>query len=238
MKISLKFEVQDNIIPKNYRSFLLSFFKLTLSGNCPELYEKYYSEKYSVKNFCFSTYIKNAVFGKEEISFDDDFAITLSVDDSSMEGIDWYNAFLKMKNKPFRLPTKNEMTLKSVKIESHRQIKDDTIIVRMLSPIAVRNVNDGKSRYYSCFDEEFIPELKENTVTLLEKITGIDKEKIPMQIEIIKPKKTVTYAFGSNITANLGIYRINSDPIFLNYLYKLGIGSRRSEGFGMFEIIG
>ena len=110
--------------------------------------------------------------------------------------------------------------------------------MKMLSPLAVRSVNNGKSYYYSCDEEQFIPKLKDNIVTMLETFTGVEKEKIPMQIDAIKTKKTVTYAFGSNITANLGIYKISSDPIFLNYLYQLGIGSRRSEGFGMFEIVG
>ena len=148
MKIILKFEIQNNTITKNYRSFLLSYFKFTLSEHCHELYKKYYSEKYNVKNFCFSTYMKNAVFGKDEISFKNDFSVTLSVDDASLEGIDWYNAFLKMKNKAFRLPSQNEMVLKNVRIEKERiqnqaQDQDGSALKMKYIIIRVRSDEDA-----------------------------------------------------------------------------------------------
>lgn len=236
MKIQLKFEFQDNSIPKNYRAVLLSFFKHSLSKYNEELFAKNYSEKYSIKNFCFAVYMKNSDFTGDNVKFDE-FAVNFSIADFS-DGIDWYNSFVKMKNIEYPLPMNNKMTLKSVKIENHKEIKDNIILIKMLSPIAVRKVVDAKSIYYSCFDDKFIPVLKDNILTMLSLFTEIDKDKIPLEIVPIKPKKTVTYAFGSNITANLGIYKIASDTMFLNLIYMLGIGSRRSEGFGMFEVIG
>ena len=240
MKILLGFELKENIIPLNYRPFIISFFKYSLEKGCNELYQKYYLGKYGIKNFCFSTYLKNAVFSKESIKTDTSFSITLSVFDIS-DAFDWYNAFLKQKGKEYKLPMENSMTLKSVKIENHSKVKNSSIIVKMLSPIAVRCVTNRKSKYLSYSDEEFIPKLKEISLSVLEKATGISKDNIPLEIEVLNGRKTVTHAVThdceKNITANLGIYRIHSDPIFLDCLYILGIGSRRSEGFGMFEII-
>lgn len=40
-----------------------------------------------------------------------------------------------------------------------------------------------------------------------------------------------------NLPASYGKFLLHADAKLLNYIYKTGIGSRRSEGFGMFEII-
>ena len=236
MKITLNFKLQKNVISSNYRAFIVSFFKYTLSNFNSELYEKYYPQQYEVKNFCFSTYFKSPVFDGEKITVNEEFSVTLSVFDFS-DAIDWYNAFLKMKNKVFPIPMQNSMVLKYVMIENHKTITNNTITVKMLSPVAVRNVTGKKSCYLSYNDRNFINQLTQISLNMLSKTTDIEKSEIFLEIEAVSPKKTVTCAFGTNITANLGIYKIHSDPLTLNRLYMLGIGSRRSEGFGMFEVI-
>lgn len=236
MKLILDFKTKDKYIPKNYRSFILSFFKYTLKEYNSDIYEKYYSDKYHVKDFCFSIYLKNAIFNKDRISIDNSIGLTISILNFA-DAVDFYNALLKMKNTGYKIPMDNELTLMSVKIENSKSINTDTIVVKMLSPIIVRKVENRVNTYYSFSDDEFITQLKEISFTHLNRITGIEKTKIPLEFEIINGKKTVTYAFGSDITANLGVYKIHSTPEFLNYLYIIGIGSRRSEGFGMFEII-
>ena len=64
---------------------------------------------------------------------------------------------------------------------------------------------------------------------------GILEEQI--EITPIKPFKTVVNTFGNKITGNVGIYQLTGDVHILNLLYQLGIGSRRSQGFGMYEIV-
>ena len=54
----------------------------------------------------------------------------------------------------------------------------------------------------------------------------------------VSPKKTVLRNFGHYMTGNLGIYTLTGHPLLLNLLYQSGIGARRSEGFGLFEIVG
>ena len=50
-------------------------------------------------------------------------------------------------------------------------------------------------------------------------------------------RKTVVSFKNILINSSIGEYILEGDSELLNILYKTGIGSRRSEGFGMFEVI-
>ena len=56
-------------------------------------------------------------------------------------------------------------------------------------------------------------------------------------IEVVKGKKVVVPVFGRNTDASLGVYKIKGNPELLNVLYLSGMGVRRSEGHGKFEIV-
>jgi len=43
--------------------------------------------------------------------------------------------------------------------------------------------------------------------------------------------------FGRNTDASLGIFKLKGDRDLLNLLYMAGIGARRSEGKGKFDIL-
>ena len=55
---------------------------------------------------------------------------------------------------------------------------------------------------------------------------------------IQEESKTTVVPFKENlISASYGKFCLEGDITLLNNLYKTGIGSRRSEGFGMFEVL-
>ena len=43
--------------------------------------------------------------------------------------------------------------------------------------------------------------------------------------------------FGRKVDANIGIYKLSGSPELLTFLYRTGMGGRRSEGHGMWEIV-
>lgn len=50
-----------------------------------------------------------------------------------------------------------------------------------------------------------------------------------------KLKKQVTLFKGTRITAWDGRFRLKGDPALLTFLYNTGLGTKSSQGFGMFE---
>lgn len=132
---------------------------------------------------------------------------------------------------PYPIANGNYMALQYLKIKPVPKITENTITIRFLSPLVVRKHYAGEAdKYYIFEDDEFSNCLNIVTSNRLGKDVKLD-------VEPISPKKTVVKSFGVNIRSSLGTYKVTSDPDVLNELLLSGMGSRRSEGFGHFEIV-
>ena len=99
MRIKLHFELENNIIPKDYRILILSFIKNNLEKNFNESYKEIYSEKPTVKFFTFSVYLPKPKIEKEKIELDRNyFNVLFSIYDNK-QFIEFYNSFNSMINK-------------------------------------------------------------------------------------------------------------------------------------------
>ena len=56
-------------------------------------------------------------------------------------------------------------------------------------------------------------------------------------IEPLKMKEITVIHYNHPVKTNSGLIRFQGHPYILNYLYKAGIGSRRSQGFGLVEVV-
>lgn len=122
--------------------------------------------------------------------------------------------------------------------EKLREIKETEVIIKLQSSLIVRRheVETNKDYYYTCDDSEFENVLKENINFFLQKLS------IPISTDgfgilPIKGKKIVVNVFGRKVDASIGVYKLCGSPELLNLLYQTGMGTRRSEGHGKFEII-
>ncbi len=137
--------------------------------------------------------------------------------------------------------------LKKVIPLNERPVKADTILFKTNSPIIVEDQNDNPVLF---FDKNFEYHLNEITDRILSSshIKGKGLEK-PLKFEPIKMQKQVVKhtlkAFREKtgkpimyLTANAGIFRLSGHPKDLEILYKIGIGNRTGQGFGMVEVVG
>ncbi len=109
----------------------------------------------------------------------------------------------------------------------------------MQSPLIVRrhNSEDNSDIYYTCEMEGFEKALKENIDIFLNRM-GMDAVTENFSIQVIKGKKVVVPVFARNTDASLGVYKLTGSCQLLNILYLAGLGVRRSEGKGKFQVIG
>ena len=59
-----------------------------------------------------------------------------------------------------------------------------------------------------------------------------------IKIKPINARKTVVKFYEKNIESSIGEFLLEGSPELLQLLYDCGIGSKRSSGFGLFEVIG
>lgn len=237
MRLKLNLELENEIFPIQYRRNVISFIKLALSEYDEQCYKKYYKDKDTIiKPYTFAMYFKNPKFEENQIIIKDKKAeINISIADYETSII-LYNAFNHQKNKKFSLD-KNSWILKSITIPIEKKIDSEEITIKFMSPLVVRKHRDCKDYYYSYEHEEFKEFLKINISQQLQ-ISNIPENLIEtFDIQPIKAKKTIVKFYEKKIETSNGVFKIYGDKQLLKYLYEAGMGSKRSSGFGMFQIM-
>lgn len=237
MRFKLNFNLENSNMPIDYRRCILSFIKLSLSNYGEEYLKKFYNEKDNIiKNYTFSVFFKNPKFESDKIIIEDKrFEINMSIENYEV-GIIIYNAINGQKYKKFSI-YQNSWTLQNINMLNEKEIKSEDIIIKFLSPLCVRSRVDNKDFYYSYLYKEFQEILKINIKEQL-KITDFPKEIIDnFEISPIDAKKVIIKNYEKNLECSTGIFKMHGNIDLLNYLYKSGMGSKHSQGFGMFQIV-
>lgn len=237
MRLKLNLYLENENLSIQYRKSVISFIKLSLNEYDEKYYKKFYNEKDNIiKPYTFSVFFKSPEFKEDKIIIKDK-RIELNISIADYEtSIILYNAFNHQKNKKFSL-NKNSWTLKNISMMMEKEIADEEITIKFMSPLVVRSRVNRKDYYYSFNDNEFLDTLKMNIKEQL-KITNIPKETVDkFKIETVSAKKVIVKFYEKKIETSTGIFKISGDKKLLEYLYKAGMGSKHSSGFGMFQII-
>jgi len=152
--------------------------------------------------------------------------------------LSFFNGFQQMRYRDYPIAG-NSMKLTSIRMQNLQEIREEEIVIRMLSPLIVRrhDAENNNDTYYTCEMDGFQEALKENTAFF------IDKMNLPVStenfsIQTIKGRKVVVPVFGRNTDASLGVFKLTGSVQLLNVLLLAGLGARRSEGHGKFEVVG
>ena len=127
----------------------------------------------------------------------------------------------------------------NLKLEN-KVIIDDSISIKMNSPICLtKKSDDNKTIYLSPQDADFEQYINNN---FYKKYMSYYNTSPYSDIEITNTyitssDKVVTTLKNIYIIAWKGEYILNGSPDYLTFLYNCGLGSRNSQGFGLFEII-
>lgn len=237
MRYKLFFELENEDISIQYRKSILSFFKKSLSEYDNEIYEKLYHSKDPImKPYTFSVFFKNSEFKENRIIVNSkQMELNISIADYEI-AIILYNAFNHQRNKIFHLEH-NSMTLKNIVLVQEKQINTEEIAIKFMSPLIVRQRENQKDYYFSVEGEKFLETLKVNIKEQL-KLTNYSMEIVDsIKLEKISGRKTVVKFYEKQMEGSIGTFKLFGDKELLNYLYRAGMGSRRSSGFGMFELI-
>lgn len=241
MRFKLELELKNECLLLDYRPSIISLFKHSLTVYDNGRHFDTYYEKGKEKPFTFAIGIPNSKFTKEMILVPNKkINITFSTGDIST-GIVFFNALLMQKNKSYPLAHENAMTIKNILIEKEFEITTNTIDVTFKSPLCVREHSKEKNKdiYYSYEKEGFnkaLNKVLELQITNSNVLSTSILEGFSMTP--IRCKKTVVRHHSQFVEVTVGIFRFTGNIALLNYLYKNGVASRKSSGFGLIEIIG
>jgi CRISPR-associated endoribonuclease Cas6 len=234
MRFEIRCKLEEKIISTDYRRKILSFFKRSLEEYNADVKKTIYDNP-KRRNFTFSVYMPVEKIEKDQIYLkNNDIKIFLSVE-NIMEALHFLNALIGSKGKKFSMG-KSFFTVEKVAKREEKVIVRHEAVFKTLSPIAIREVREGKNSWYHDFDEKGMEVLKKNTLYNLKDRFSKSSLEI-FEIVPIKTKRTVVNFYKSNFPVTLGSFYVKADKKVLNYLYKSGFGSRSSAGFGMLEIV-
>lgn len=241
MRFVLTVELQDNKLPIEYRSLILSYIKNTLSKcNDGKYFDKFFKDTIQ-KDYCFSVILPKSKFTQNYIELQSkEIKIAFTTDDRSNTGFILFNAFIAQKNKAYKLPNQNYMVLKSINKNKREEIVADKAIFRTTigSAICVRDHNreNNSDNYYIYSDENFSEMLNKVLKNQLIAAGFTEDEAKEVIVKPIQCKKVVVKHYRRYIDTTVGMLQIKAEPYILQYLYDSGIGSRKSSGFGMLDL--
>lgn len=239
MRIIAEFLLDKNSIDKDKNRIFISILKNSLENYDRTCYERLFKSGSVRKSYTFALYLKGAKFTRNEIVIPGE-KIIFKISTANLEdAIHFYNAFLKNINKSYNVKG-NVLKLNKVNVEKEKKIYDNQALFTCLSPISVRkHEGDNKKTWYFSLNEEegrtlFLSNLK---IQLLEEFGQdriFDIEEIKMHVMTNKEVKVKNY--GIEVLGNLCKLNIYAKPYILDYIYKAGVGSQRSSGFGMLDL--
>jgi CRISPR-associated endoribonuclease Cas6 len=240
MRFGFNFTTKNSILPLEYRTACISFIKNALTN-----YQngEYYEEIYAIsikKDFTFAVNLKHATFTGEQILLPEK-AFTLYISSGNARtALILYNSIVTQRGKLYPLAFQNSIELTDVFIEKESLINKSTLKGQLMMPLCVRSHEKKQNRdYYYAFDKEGFLEAF-HTVIKQQILDSPNLELSMLDNFVFQPlrmKKTVIKHYGQFIEASLGTFSLQGDTRLLTHLYNDGIGSRRSMGFGYFNII-
>ncbi len=223
MRFKLFFDLENELISVQYRKTILSYIKKSLEDYNVEEYKKFYNNRDPImKPYCFSVFLKDSKFKEDTILVHSKkMEVAFSTSDYNA-GIVLYNAFLQKKNEKFSL-YQNSMTLQKMILLPEKEIKDEIVVIKFLSPLCVRNRVEQKDYYYSYEDEEFLDTLKLNVKIQL-KNSHLSEDMVQdLKLEPVNTKKVIVKFYEQKIETSVGTFTLSGKRDLLEYLYKTGI---------------
>lgn len=238
MRLKMTFQLKKPELDVEYRRAFLALLKKSFQQISPELYEKLYANGIQMKPFTFGVFLPQPEFVGNIIPLQSrDITLTFSTSEKKM-GIYFYNALVKNRFTPFPLPNGNALMLQRVHLAREKPITAGEMVFKTLTPFLVR-VHGGKNkddRYLTIEDEDFIGQLEWSIERMFEVLKG---KKETVKVEPVKMEKMIPIKhYGQTMSGNKGIIKLTGSPEALEFIYNCGLGSRRSEGFGILDVVG
>ncbi|MCR2045101.1 CRISPR-associated endoribonuclease Cas6 [Anaerosalibacter massiliensis] len=241
MRFNVELLLENEIIPKDKNRIILSLMKHNFNSYDKdyfiELYKQIPNKK---KTFTFALYMGNCKFLREEIVIPEKKIILNFSTYDMKDGIMFYNSFLK--NKGLEYPIKNNtIKVNKINLNKEKTITENEVIYKTLSPISVReHCGDNKKTWYHSLkdlkgQEVFINNLKYQLKSEFGEDRILDIEEI--EFEVLGNKEVKVKNYGIEVLSNICRLKIKAKPYILDYLYKAGIGSQKSTGFGMVDLV-
>ena len=234
----ITFKFNKKIIPKDYHRFFLKIIKKSLKNYDNKFYKMLYKRGAKMKPYTFSVYLDIKGFEENNIILKNKKVKMFFSTDKGIFASKFALAFLEMKNQKFKFINNISAKLLSVEFKELIKTNKNSAIIQIASPLVVQSHSRNNDYFYLYDEKGFIEQLIKIINSQITKL-GYKYKKDLDSFDLVpyKPKKTVVKFYEKSIAANRGKFIIQANSELINWLQLIGLGSKRSCGFGKFIIL-
>lgn len=240
----LSCEYKTDKLPVANKMMFVSLIKEALKKVNIEYFKKLYefedNSNKQIKPFSFAVMLRDFDMDRDIFNIKDRIILNITTPDYEF-GINVYNGLLNLQSFQYK-----GYYLKKLRINLVREkfISEEKVEFKTMSPICIKNKDN---EFISPQDALYIEELNYIVDKNLAAHRGYGLKK-PLQFEersmkkiVVKEEitgfKEVTNKNTFYVNAYSGTFKLTGDVEDLNYIYQSGLGFRRSQGFGMIDIL-
>ena len=243
MRFILNFELDIVRLPIEIRRTVISFFKKSLTETHNSKYYPQFFTGTQIKDYSFSVIFPlDKYFGEEIYLKRPEMKVVVSCSEKNNIGFLLVNVFLSQRNKKFPLPKDTHMILKDVRIIEEKVIREEEAVFQTTigGGVVVRehNKEENKDIYYSVGNERFEEVLNWLMKERFKRLGYPEDIFKDFSCELLDGRKIVVKHFDLKFPVTTGKFKVKAPKILLEEIYRTGMGSRLSQGFGLLEYLG
>ncbi len=247
-------------IPTNYRISISSLLKEAINRHdaTGKVYDKYFKDKKPNKSkpYTYSVFIPYPEHKKEKtrnylISKSNKITLHFSSNDYELSTA-VYNGLIQINNdnrKAMKSKDKSvdkfslfdyPLGIRNFYLKLDPGITSNKVKFKTLSPVVLRKLENKRGVGYVTFmDKEFRNMLFLSIQNLCRNFIDEDftLSESDYEVNLINPKVVKVYHYGDVIPATKATIELTCPVEILQLVYDVGLGARRSQGFGMLEVV-
>ncbi len=229
MRIEVFYDLEDARISVEYRRGFASLLKEAIRQANLTCFDRYYSRLHALKPFTFSVFFPGLT-GREDEHFNVGSQAILHFSTSSPELCAYvYNGLLSIREFPL---FENKMRLKHMFLKPKFTLTQDKAVFKTLAPVLVNT--KGNSNWYLLPGKEGFDEGLAFSVREICRIF-LNMPEAAVEFRPINIRRKVVRHYNMDMQGFVGTFELYGRPEVLNLIYQVGLGVRRSQGFGMLE---
>lgn len=231
MRLEISYKLTGTRLALEYRRGFASLLKETIKQTSPACLARYYSLLHTLKPFTFSVFFPG-LRGREGDRFEVGSKAILTFSTSDYELCACvYNGLLQLRQFPI---FENKAQLEHLFLKPKIAIAQDAAVFKTMAPVLVNT--KGEPNWYLLpgdegFDEGLAFSVREICRAFL------DMQDASIEFRPIAVRRKVVRHYNMDMQGFVGIFELRGTPEVLNLIYQVGLGVRRSQGFGMLELV-
>lgn len=221
----------------DYRPIFGSFIKEVIKSSNQFVFNRHCLRPYMLRPYTFSAYFPE-LKGREGNFFITGNKLILSFSTCSEEVIaSFYNGLI-CKRKYSLLPTTNHLSVRYISLGRRVAIQGRVAVFRTVSPVLIST--RGKANHYLLPQGEELEAFEEGLkFAVMEAAQAFLGEGVDTSIRFqpLSVRSRVIYHYNAKLRGFVGVFALEAAPALLNLLYDIGLGARRSQGFGMLDLV-